>query len=340
MSTTCCVSRSVVLPLGGRRARCGFTLVELLVVIAIIGILIALLLPAVQAAREAARRAQCTNNLKQLALGQHNYADSYKTFTPGAIWMGTGNPTENGRDANWGATWTIMLLPYFEQRALHDQYDSRLRARTGDATTPNNMVARTDLSAMKCPSHPAITDRLKQDFDGFTKGNYAACAGAGRTMSAGDFGDAQRRGCFSVVRQNGASFADITDGSSNVVMLSEIVAVRSDSDDRGAWGWCAGAMFCGRATCGSSNRVFTPNTTQYMDCPPYSWNVTNVNTFNWRSDLDDSGAGGGVGARGFHPGGVNAAVADGSVRFLSETVDQTLYLNILAIADGNPVTMP
>src|SRR5688500_15342959 len=96
-----------------RKQRFGFTLIELLVVIAIIAVLIALLLPAVQQAREAARRSQCKNNLKQIGLALHNYEEIHKMLPPGAIWQGaSGTPApENGRDANWGATWVTMLLP-------------------------------------------------------------------------------------------------------------------------------------------------------------------------------------------------------------------------------------
>lgn len=323
------------IPSHGLRKPVGFTLVELLVVIAIIGILIALLLPAVQAAREAARRSQCTNNLKQLALGLHNYESSYGTFPPAAIWMGGTTAPEDARNANWGATWVVMVLPFIEQKPLADQYDSRLLARTGNATTGNNMVTRTQIPALLCPTHPLVTSRLTQDFDGFAKGNYAACVGAGRYLNRTDFNNSQLKGAFSVVGQYGAKLRDVTDGTSNVVMLSEICVVDSGGDDRGAWGWSAGPTFSGRANCGGA-RILTPNTNRYMDCSHYAANNGGDSKFNLRNDPDAANEGG-VAARSFHAGGVNAALVDGSVRFLSETIDETNYFYLLAIGDGNPL---
>ena len=119
------------------RARFGFTLVELLVVIAIIGILVALLLPAVQAAREAARRMSCTNNLKQQALALHNYHDTYKVFPPGNLncrnW-----PRCHATAYNYGGphltTWTIAILPFMEQQPLDDLYNKSLPTDRNSAT--------------------------------------------------------------------------------------------------------------------------------------------------------------------------------------------------------------
>ena len=160
------------------RNRSAFTLIELLVVIAIIAVLIALLLPAVQQAREAARRSQCKNNLKQRGLAMHNYHDIYNRFTPGAVYQGTGGTAATGgREANWGTTWAISILPLIEQQSLYNIYDFNLTARQQVAGR-GQQVQRANLAALKCPSHVDVSTRLNQDYDGFTKGNYGANGGA------------------------------------------------------------------------------------------------------------------------------------------------------------------
>jgi len=318
--------------------RRGFTLIELLVVIAIIAVLVALLLPAVQQAREAARRSSCKNNLKQIGLALHNYHDTHGQFPPGAIYQPTtpGGAPENGRDAQWGATWVIMILPFLDQAPLYNQYNSSLIARTGNATTANNNVTRSTLVAWNCPSHPSVNSFLTQDFNGFAKGNYAGNTGAGGTFNRSDSRNGQIKGVFSAVEQYGAKFRDMLDGSSNTIAVGEIVKVDSGGDDRGAWGWVSGPLFSGRAR-QSPVRFFTPNSKEFYDCSPYSWNSTSQSVYNWRSTPDATGTTGGTGARSLHTGGVHFTLGDGSVRFISENVDQNTYLNLLSISDGNPI---
>ena len=242
-------------------ARRAFTLVELLVVITIIGILIALLLPAVQAAREAARRATCINNLKQLALGLHNYEQANRQFPPGAIYVTGAAPptTENGRDPGFGATWVTMLLPYIEQQSLHQKYNFSLPAYNGaaDPNNPNHSVVNQLLPALQCPTHPRISSsfNLTQNLGSttavpaaFAKGSYGASTGAGTLLLASDYNNKSRRGIFHPYQRYAATIAEIRDGTSNVVMLGEIVAINSTGDGRGAWGYVAGPFFCGLST--------------------------------------------------------------------------------------------
>lgn len=314
------------------QTRRGFTLIELLVVIAIIAILIALLLPAVQQAREAARRSTCKNNLKQLGLAMHNYHDTHRTFPPGAVWYGIGSAPENGRDANWGTTWVVQILPFMDQANLYNNYNMSLNARSANASTTNS-VLQAKIPSLICPSQPGVDrSNLSQDFNGFSKITYAASVGAGSTLTRSDYTNPNRRGFFSAVAQNGAKIRDVTDGSSNSIMLSEIVVGISSGDDKGAWGWCTGALFSGR----NSNGILTPNA-KVLDRTPYASNNTSDKNFNRRNSPDDINAGSGQAARSFHVGGVHATMGDGAVRFLSENIDQTTYLNLLSIADGNVV---
>ena len=314
--------------------RRGFTLIELLVVIAIIAVLIALLLPAVQQAREAARRAQCKNNLKQLGLALHNYHDTHSQFPPGAIYSGEGSAPADGRDDGWGATWAVMILPYIDQAPLYSRYTSESVARSGNASSGNNFVTRQQLTAMKCPSHPEVRTLLTQDFTGFAKGNYAASIGGGNLLSSSHF-NGELRGAFSLIGQWGASFRDMSDGSSNAVVLSEIVAIDSVSDDRGAWGWCTGPTFCGQGS--SSSIIMTPNCRTATDASPYALNNTTASVFNHINNPDVTGASARVAARSYHTGGVHATMGDGGVRFISENINAATWRNLLSIRDGNVI---
>ncbi len=307
-------------------------MIELLVVIAIIAILIALLLPAVQQAREAARRSTCKNNLKQLGLAMHNYHDTHRTFPPGAVWYGIGSAPENGRDANWGTTWVVQVLPFMDQANLYNNYNMSLNARSVNANSTSS-VLQAKIPSLICPSQPGVDrSNLTQDFNGFSKITYAASVGAGSTLTRTDYTNPNRRGFFSAVAQNGAKIRDVTDGSSNSIMLSEIVVSISTGDDKGAWGWCTGALFSGR----NNNGILTPNAKVY-DATPYSSNNTSDNNFNRRNNPDRTGTLSGQAARSFHVGGVHATMGDGAVRFLSENIDQNTYLNLLSISDGNVI---
>ena len=169
----------------------GFTLVELLVVIAIIGILVALLLPAVQAAREAARRAQCQNNMKNVALAVLNY-ESARQELPRAITARDGGSLGNlGVNTNYESTWMIDCLPYLEEQGLYDTFDFDLSIAGGLLTSNPanavNIVARgTDIQILKCPSDANNLVRFNGTNpigDNWSRGNYAANVGPGQWLS-------------------------------------------------------------------------------------------------------------------------------------------------------------
>ncbi|MDY0169124.1 MAG: DUF1559 domain-containing protein [Thermoguttaceae bacterium] len=198
--------------------QCGFTLVELLVVIAIIGILIALLLPAVQAAREAARRLQCTNNLKQVGLAMHTYHDSMRSF-----------PIGSPRTAD-GFSWLISILPFLEQKALYDEL-----ASTGGVVPPptEGTVIMTLLSVYRCPSDSG--DAYNEHYKGYPTSNYV---GNGEMFNYPPNTPRQRL-CVRI--------PEITDGLSNTFLVSE----------RGLFKDSIGATWSGRVKTNCSFKFYT-----------------------------------------------------------------------------------
>jgi len=190
--------------MGLHKVKRGFTLVELLVVIAIIGVLVALLLPAVQAAREAARRSTCNNKMKQLGLALHNYHDTYLSLPFGGMLRGSDTDGEVG--------WGYSILPFIEEENVYSQIDSR--GTITDATKVPAAIRSLALEAYICPSDVAAD--INPHRNNFGKSNYIACSGA-NDCPDGNFGDLG--GCFHI--NSKVKFRDITDGTSNTFLLGE-----------------------------------------------------------------------------------------------------------------------
>jgi len=322
--------------------RPGFTLVELLVVIAIIGILIALLLPAVQAAREAARRMQCSNHLKQIALAHHNYMSAHGSFPPAqanhAITLTVCNPPSFGRmpeGLGW-APWTVMILPFLEEAARYDAFDMSAPfdcgfpgnppyTGYGGGTTPNYYEQIKPLGKYQCPSDPVSRPELPNN-------NYFAVMGGGPQPETGvhtypctGHPTAPDRVFFN----NGVFFLnsttrprDILDGTSNVFMLGESIYMNTPQGfPRCSNSWATGAHG------DYNNWVMLASTAAAVD--PINSNPINVAVAgSW--DIQNRL----FGSR--HPGGCHFALADGSAHFVSENIDLNLYRQLAARDDGLP----
>ena len=224
----------------------GFTLVELLVVIAIIGILVALLLPAIQAARESARRTQCLNNEKQIGIALILRHDARKALPPGSVWIGGwGTFDSNGTES----TWITHILEYMEEANLEGRLDwSRGFGQAwGDPTHPNNFVLAKNVSTFTCPSN--LDSKVFGTFSGaewWAKGSYAANNGIGPMVEAMDIDRPPKRERGVFYLNSRMKFKDLVDGTSNTVMVSELLVVPDDAskgDFRGVMHYVEGPHY-------------------------------------------------------------------------------------------------
>lgn len=334
-----------------RLARAGFTLIELLVVIAIIGVLIALLLPAVQMAREAARRARCTNNLKQLGLAIHNYLDAYKRFPFGSQLRPNGNaPGVIPNFYRWSTL--ASLLPFVEQDEKFSQLnmDLPLYATSTSVSAENTTTVIRVVGTYLCPSDQGepVTPVLGFPTIKFAPVNYAFCTGDGLIENGGAFAT---NGLFFI--NSSTRDKDASDGLSKTLAASESLLGRAAApmgqpqDPATVYGVMFGAPLTvpgcttfsgynvsdprgfswvnGEYRCTLFNAYYGPNS-KTLDClgfylaqsPPERL----FTGWGWRA------------ARSRHPGGVNAMMADGSVQFTSDSIDLPLWRAMSTRAGG------
>jgi prepilin-type N-terminal cleavage/methylation domain-containing protein/prepilin-type processing-associated H-X9-DG protein len=287
-----------------RTSRRAFTLVELLVVIAIIGILIAMLLPAVQAAREAARRMQCGNHLKQLGLALHNYHGTYNKLPPG--WMQDaidGLPTDAPHYSRYG--WTIRIMPYLEQASIYNQLgaDNDL-AR--DLEVPSLLAAmQLPQPNWRCPSDVGPVLNAERALQGTANTFSVALSNYVGAYTSGGVANAAFpfNGAFDLNSKIGLK--DFLDGSSNTIVIGERA-------------YQANGVFPQAATVWGTRGIAVANTNRVANI---SFNgkgmINSVDESN--STLQNSSR---MGLSSLHPGGVQVVMADGSVRFLDENIDQ------------------
>jgi prepilin-type N-terminal cleavage/methylation domain-containing protein len=273
----------------------AFTLVELLVVIAIIGILIALLLPAVQAAREAARRTQCTNNLSQVILAVQNYNMTHAVYPPGTI--NTEGPIASEAQG-YHHNWISQTLPYIEELNIFRHIDFSV----GVYDKSNAEVRKAPIWTLRCPSSPAPS--LSEEAAYLT--SYAGCHDPTETPI-----DKENQGVFFL--NSAVGYQDIPDGSSHTIFIGEKIVDEADT-----LGWMSGT----RATLRNAGTLINAeaarrNRGMAAEEPAPNRDKYYVGGFSSH-----------------HPGGAEFALGDGSVRFLSETVDPELFRQMANRADG------
>jgi len=335
--------------------RRGFTLVELLVVIAIIGILVALLLPAIQAAREAARRTQCGNNLKQIGVAMHNYHDTFNTLPMGYTndygWaqnqLGQNYahhisppPTDENSVRRYYASWswTAYIAPFMELSAQHQTLNvtGTWAAQSLLSAEPRNVIT-TPVPALRCPSDTGKDPHNSGEYrpkDTNGTSLYVATANyAGVCDDNSANIDNRQNNCSGVLFvDSDIKFRDVTDGTSSVLMVGERCRYRTHAR-------CGVQQDCGAATLfviGASNQLSHDNRSNTgavgSAARGINWDSTVAecdNLWNAKSSFHS-----------LHPGGAQFVLVDASTHFISQDADLTTFRRLAHRSDGNPVKVP
>ena len=334
-------------------SRRAFTLVELLVVIAIIGVLVSLLLPAVQAAREAARRTQCINHLKQLSLAVQNYSDTFNCFPASGI-VDTSQPQYEARSGKM-FSWAVLILPFIEQKNLYEQFNFNTSVLNQASTDPQAAVLNVPL----CPSD-ASRARFYQDST-FTnnkrlaKGNYAAYCSPVHLEYQKDWTAA----LTSHATHRDGTFT--TEGTSNTLLVSEVRTRDNPLDQRGVWAlpWCGASLLAydmhGTQGLDTTKAGYAADPASAFNAQPPNNQGPNLDmVYNCSAPADaqlrrmpcnswtSSGAMQYFSAapRSLHPNGVNAAYVDGHVGFLTDGVDRITMAYLVSVEDGQAISPP
>jgi len=323
----------------------GFTLIELLVVIAIIAILVALLLPAVQQAREAARRSQCKNNLKQIGLALHNYHDVHSTLPIGSR---SGPRASNGW-STWGQSWWVAVLPYIDQAPLYNNWNHNPANSGYNQNLP--VIDGVKISVAKCPSSP-LPDFSSENGNNPSTGNPARISLSNYAGISGAYVDATNRdpagrNAIELELSTGPAteggvmffdskigFRDISDGLSNTIVVgeqSDYLVGATGSQLIHLSSYPAGMFMGGHDVTG---RRFNVTTVRYT--PGYR---TSEAVSEAQPNCPLTGVCGNVGAnnpiQSIHTGGAHVLLGDGSVRFASNNVNLTTFLHLATRDDGN-----